>query len=79
VRVAVDLRSVHTVTPLAGLRFQNRLVVLPRRGDLRRFVREKRVDYVVARAGSHYDVRARHDPSTFRPFGGLLVQTYRVK
>jgi 4-amino-4-deoxy-L-arabinose transferase-like glycosyltransferase len=78
VRIAIDLESVHTITSLAGIRFQNRLLALPLRGNLQAYVRAHRVDYVVTRKGSYYDRRAQHDGARFTLFGGRRVRTYRV-
>lgn len=77
--IAIDLGTVHMISPLAGLRFQNRLEVLPPHGDLAAFVRRTRVDFVVTRRGSYYDRNALAETATFTPIGGSLVRTYRVE
>jgi len=77
--IAVDLETVHTTSPLAGMRFQNTLLALPRRGNLQAFVVANGVEYIVTRKGSYYDRSARRDPARFTLRKGCLVLTYRVE
>ena len=77
--IAVDLGSVHMISPLAGVRFQNQLLALPRRATLRAFVQANRVEYVVTRKGSTYDRQAQVDAARFTLLGGERVHTYRVE
>jgi 4-amino-4-deoxy-L-arabinose transferase-like glycosyltransferase len=77
--IAIDLKSVHMISPFAGARFQNRLLTLPGRGDLRVFVRTHRVEYVVTRKGSYYDKQAQGERATFKSLGGRRVRAYRVE
>jgi hypothetical protein len=79
VSIALDVRSVHQFAPLAGRRFQNRLVVLPQRTNLRAFVASHDIAYVATLPKSFYDLQARRDPAIFKPLGGCYIHTYRVE
>ncbi len=79
VLIAIDLESVHTIASLAGIRFQNRLLALPGRGNIRAFVRANRVEYVVTRKGSYYDRRVQRGGARYTLLGGRRVRTYRVE
>jgi 4-amino-4-deoxy-L-arabinose transferase-like glycosyltransferase len=79
VRIGLDVHSVHMVAPLAGRHFQNRLVVLPRRADLRTFVARHDIAYVVALPKSFYDLQARREPASFEWLGGRRMHSYRVE
>jgi hypothetical protein len=78
-RIAIDTRSVHITAPLAGSRFQNRLLALPHAEPLARFIAEHDVDYVVVRIGSPLDHSLRRRRDIVSPVGDeSRVQPYRV-
>jgi hypothetical protein len=77
-RVAIDIETVHMTSPLAGARFEHRLLTLPRRGDLADFVRTQRVQFVVTRKGSYYDRLIERGGPAFERVGGRRVLAYRV-
>lgn len=80
--VAVDPNADHMFSPLAGRRFENRLVPLPPRANLRTWVMTHDVAYVATFRGTHYDSyydkQARADPQLFQPIGGKRLLGYRV-
>jgi hypothetical protein len=76
--IAFDLHSVHLFSPFAGRYFQNRLLALPQRGNLRAFVGKHHVAYVVTLPGSFYDRQARGEPGTFERLHGHYLHPYRV-
>jgi 4-amino-4-deoxy-L-arabinose transferase-like glycosyltransferase len=76
--IALDLHSVHLFSPFAGRHFQNRLVVLPQRTNLRAFVAKHHVAYVATLPGSFYDLQARSEPGSFERLHGHYLHPYRV-
>jgi 4-amino-4-deoxy-L-arabinose transferase-like glycosyltransferase len=77
--IALDVHSVHQIAPLAGRHFQNKLVLLPHRTDLRAFVARHDIPYVATLPKSFYDLQARSEPATFKPLGGRHIHAYRVE
>jgi hypothetical protein len=76
--IAVDPGSAQLFAPLAGRHFENKLVVLPPRTNLVRFVANNDVAYVAALRGSFYDHVAQVDRGTFKFVGGKKLHGYRV-
>ena len=62
--LTLDPFSAHMFSPLAGRRFENRLVALPRRTDLRAWLRTHDVAYLAAFKHSYYDEQAQGQPAT---------------
>jgi len=77
--IALDPLSVHMFSPLAGLRFENELVALPRRGNLRAWIAtHDYVTYVAVLRNTYYDRQAQNDPKIFKLVGGKRLRCYRV-
>lgn len=76
--IALDPFSVHMFSPLAGRSFENRLVALPRRTNLRAWLRTHDVAYIATLKGSYYDLQALGDPTLFKKVGGGRLRGYRV-
>jgi len=76
--IALDPLSVHMFSPLAGRRFENRLVALPRRGNLRALLAARDATYVAVLKDSYYGRQAQNDPKIFKHVGGKRLRGYRV-
>jgi 4-amino-4-deoxy-L-arabinose transferase-like glycosyltransferase len=77
--IGFDVHSVLVYAPFAGRDFQNRLVVIPHRTDLRAFVASHDVAYVVTRPKALFDLQARSEPGCFERLGGRHLVSYRIK
>jgi hypothetical protein len=77
--VALDPHSVHMFSPMAGRRFENLIVPLPHRTDLRAWLATHDVAYIAVFKDGYYDDQARADPTLFEFVGGDRIRGYRVK